>query len=274
MENNSFRFKIGQFNCLAIRDGDDFNRNVLLVDTGQHHVLIETGVGQDLYPTPALLLDRLRAAGSLPTEIDVVMLSHADWDHIGGTVDKSGSLAFPNARYVLPRAEWDFWSSKPVRLPQMMDANFRQGYSYKYKIPQTRLTQLRDKVELIDPDTQIVPGIRSIAAPGHTPGHAVIAVSSDDNRMLFLGDLIHDPKDIEDPNWSSNHDFDPVQGVATRQRLLAQAARERTLLMAYHAPFPGLGYVASHGAGWRWAALQQSDEAQNSPKSLEQGHKP
>jgi glyoxylase-like metal-dependent hydrolase (beta-lactamase superfamily II) len=72
-------------------------------------------------------------------------------------------------------------------------------------------------------------------------------VSSDKNQMIFIGDLIYDPKEIADPNWYSIFDFDPVQVVATRQRVLAQAARERTLLMAYHVPFPGLGYVTQQG---------------------------
>jgi glyoxylase-like metal-dependent hydrolase (beta-lactamase superfamily II) len=196
MGNAIFRFKVGHFNCLAIREGDEWDRNVLLVDTGQHHVLIDTGVGQDLYPTPGLLLDRLRTAGISPATIDVVLLSHADWDHIGGTVDEHGNLMFPNARYILSKAEWDFWSSNPERLrpSDAYDEDFRQGY----KIPQTRLAQLRDKVELSASDSQIVPGIRVIVAPGHTPGYTIIAVSSDDNQMLFIGDLIYDPKDIED----------------------------------------------------------------------------
>jgi glyoxylase-like metal-dependent hydrolase (beta-lactamase superfamily II) len=254
MENKIFRFKVGDFNCLAVRDGDNFESNILLVDTGQYQVLVDTGVGQDLYPTPGLLPDRLRTAGILPTTIDVVVLSHADWDHIGGTVDKSGNLMFPKARYILSKSEWDFWSSNPIRHNRSND--FTEDFRRSFNIPQTRLAQLRDKVELIDSESQIVPGIRSIAAPGHTPGHTIIEVTSGDSQMFFMGDLIYDPKDIEDPNWYSIYDFDPVQAVTTRQRVLSQAAREQTLLMGYHIPFPGLGHVVEHGSGWHWTPLE------------------
>jgi glyoxylase-like metal-dependent hydrolase (beta-lactamase superfamily II) len=90
MQDDIFSFSIGKFDCLAIRDGDDWDRNILLIRTGQHQVLIDTGVGRDLYSPPALLLDRLQAVSILPTAIDVVILSHADFDHSGVAIDESG----------------------------------------------------------------------------------------------------------------------------------------------------------------------------------------
>jgi glyoxylase-like metal-dependent hydrolase (beta-lactamase superfamily II) len=257
MDTGLLRFSVGHFSCLAIKDGDedDFDRNVLLINTGQQHVLVDTGNGHDFAPNRGLLLDRLRAVGILPTDIDVVILSHADWDHIGGAVDDRGTIAFPHARYVLARAEWDFWLSNSERL-QPNDAYDQAFRQLAQTLPETRLAQLRDTLELIDPDTEIVPGIRSIAAPGHTPGYTVIAVASDADQLLYIGDLLYDPSNIENPDWYSVYDFDPAQVIVTRRQVWEQAARNQTLLMAYHIPFPGLGYVAQDGSSWRWRAFE------------------
>jgi glyoxylase-like metal-dependent hydrolase (beta-lactamase superfamily II) len=267
MGNESFSFKVGQFNCLAINDSHGGNFNCLLIDTGQHKVLIETGLG-DVKSPRGWLMDQLQSAGISPSEIDVVIFSHADVDHIGGAADASGTPTFPQARYVLLREEWDFWSSKPERLPpsEFFDEEWRR---LSNTVPVIRLPQLHDQLEPIAAETEIVPGIRAVATPGHTPGHMAITVSSGEERLLFIGDILYGgelnndqsdpPKELGDRAFHAVVDVNPAQALLTRDRLFAQAASEQTLLMGYHTPFPGLGYIVQHGTGWRWQAIENTD---------------
>ena len=266
IENVAFRFEIGNFNCMVIRDADDGNRNTLLIQTGQQQILIDTGIGHDLFPPSphlGLLMDRLLAAGIVPAEIDLVLLSHADFDHICGAVDQSGHPAFPSARYIVSREEYGYWSARPKRLiPSAKFAGFLTENLCQLccDLPPKRLAQLNNRLELIDPGSEIAPGIRAIAAPGHTPGHMAINISSGDEQMRFVGDLIYDPDDIWNIEWHSAVDVDPAQAAATREQLLGQAASDQTLLIAYHAPFPGLGYVSRQGLGWKWTAYKSDTD--------------
>src|SRR5687768_9007935 len=113
MSSVAFGFNIGLFKCLALRDMDEFDVNVLFVDTGRQRVLVDAGCGCTMAP-PGQLLERLHAAGVAATDIDVVILTHADGDHIGGVGDAGGKSAFPKARYVLSREEWAYWDAAPV----------------------------------------------------------------------------------------------------------------------------------------------------------------
>jgi glyoxylase-like metal-dependent hydrolase (beta-lactamase superfamily II) len=123
-----------------------------------------------------------------------------------------------------------------------------------------RLARLRDRLELIGADYEVVPGIQVFAAPGHTPGYSIVVVSSAGQKLMCIGDLIRDAKDIENDSWYSAFDYDPVQVVKTQQLLLAQATAEQMLVMASHVPFPGLGHVGRRERGWRWTTLETVNE--------------
>jgi len=262
MGNEILRFKVGSFNCLAINDRDDWDCWVLVIDTGQQRVMIDTGCGDTALP-PGRLLERLQAGGMSATDIDIVIISHADCDHIGGAVGADGQPAFPRARFLMSRDEWAFRLTNPVRFRREDNTFFDDAFfQWSLDTPVLRLAQLRDKVELFDDGAEIVPGVRAMAAPGHTPGMVAIAISSGQEQLLFIADMVYGSDlhagafdgayDIGNPRWHAFIDMDPARALATRDRVFEQAAKTQALLMAPHAPSFGLGRVSKHGPGWRW----------------------
>ena len=283
-----YRFPLGAFDCRIITDGsftyptpaqlfftdapqgllhqalrahsvDPDNWDVyvspypsLLIHTGQQWVLVDTGAG-DLAPTTGYLMAQLHASGVNAEDIDVVILTHGHPDHIGGNLDGTGKPAFPKARYVMARAEWEFWASDPDL------ASLRAGEILIGLIQASarkNLPPIRDQLELVEDGHEIVPGIRAVVTPGHTPGHLVLAVASEGETLICLGDTVLHPLHLERPEWTSALDLLPEQTVTTRRRILGRAAMDHALVMAYHFPFPGLGHVVLEGHGWRWQPLQ------------------
>lgn len=261
MQDPIYRFNVGDFNCTAIRDADDGERNSLLVQDGSLTSLMDVGIGHTLFPPSphrGKLIDRLTDMGVAAANVDLVLLSHADFDHIAGAVDGDGKPAFPHARYLLHRDEWAYWSARPERMrPSEAYADFvtEELCDICRTVPPTCLLQLQGRLELFDSGDEIAPGIRAIGIPGHTPGHTAFALSSNGQQLLFVGDLFYDPNDIGNAQWHAVVDVDPAQSAQTRERLLEQESRNHTRLMAYHAPFPAIGYVVRQGSHWAWQPL-------------------
>jgi len=275
-----YRFKLGTFECMAVRDGThaypyvpawfinapekhleqvlrENNLNpeqyvspftCLVINTGQHRVLVDTGAG-GFEPTTGKLISNLQAEGIVPEKIDTVILTHGHPDHIGGNTDSAGKPAFPNARYVMWKDEWDFWISEPslteLNIPEDIKAILLAS-------ARKNLPPIHGQLDLFDHETEIVPGIQVIAAPGHTPGHMALTITSDSEQLLYISDGVLHPIHLEQPDWYSCFDFAPKQTVTTRRRLLKLAAAEKALVHAFHFPFPGLGHVIQKGAGWQW----------------------
>ncbi len=221
----------------------------LVVDTGKHLVLVDTGA-DGLGPDTGKLLQHLQIQGISPEDIDTVILTHGHPDHLGGNTDAEGKPVFVHARYVICRDEWDFWMSEQAELK--LDEHSREvllGYARK------NLPPIQNQLSLVNYETEILPGIQTIAAPGHTPGHMALAISSEGEQLLCVSDTVLHPIHLEQPDWYAAVDLDPGQVEDTRRRILAKAANEKALVVAFHFPFPGLGHVIPKRDAWQWQPI-------------------
>jgi glyoxylase-like metal-dependent hydrolase (beta-lactamase superfamily II) len=104
----------------------------------------------------------------------------------------------------------------------------------------------------------MVPGIGAIPAPGHTPGHMVVSVSSGDDRLLYIGDTVLYPLHLEHPDWIPIYDIIPEQAAASKRRIFDLSAEERALVVGQHfPPFPSAGYVVKQGEAWQWQPIKK-----------------
>jgi glyoxylase-like metal-dependent hydrolase (beta-lactamase superfamily II) len=216
--------------------------NCVLVRSGERLILLDTGGGVELAATRGQncghLLQALAALGTAPGDVDTVVISHAHWDHAGGaSVRQDGHWlpTFPNASYWLWRAEWEYWmnpdlSERPPFLDDVMPPLVEH-----------------QRLELADGEVEVAPGVRLIAAPGHTPGHVCVALTSGSEMAVYTGDMFHHPSQVEHPEWSPLFDVLPEMSAETRRAMFERARRERLLLFTAHLPTPGIARLPVGG---------------------------
>jgi glyoxylase-like metal-dependent hydrolase (beta-lactamase superfamily II) len=221
-------------------------QNVLIVNTGSHLVLFDTGMGsrKDFGPTTGKLLNSIKQAGIDPKDIDAVVMSHAHIDHLGGNVGDDGKSNFPNAQFYLQQSDFDYWTDDKLASGPL------KGFLEQAK---KNLLPVRDRIVFIKDGQEFLPGITAIGAPGHTVGHTVFNIASGGKNMVYIGDLTHHPVLLmEKPLTEFAYDTDPKQSAQTRVKLLTRFADEKTPIVAYHFAWPGYGHVAKHGDGFRY----------------------
>lgn len=276
MEKDLYQFTIGDIKCIAIRDGghrgsvdslfvnaptDELNLTLrvhnlerdklwstwtcLLVNTDDGKLLIDAGVGNG-NPNGGHLLPQLESYGIRPDDIDMVFITHGHPDHLGGCVGQDGKPVFAHARYVIAKREYQFWTDM-----QHQD----DLYIQMTQIARRKLSAIENQLELVEGDIELLPGIRTIEAPGHTPGHSGIQIHSQGETLLNLADSVLHPLHLEHPGWYSRVDVLPEQMIATRTRLLELATRENALVLLFHFKFPSLGYVKQDGNRWGWHSI-------------------
>jgi glyoxylase-like metal-dependent hydrolase (beta-lactamase superfamily II) len=222
----------------------------LFVDTGERRVLVETGA-DGLDPNTGKLLQNLKDEGITHEDIDTVILTHGHPDHIGGNIDSEGRRAFPNARYVMGRREWDFWTSGEAERKYDEHAG-----EVLFTVEKKNLPPIKRSLDLVVHETDITPGIAIVKAPGHTPGHIALMIASKNDRLLYLSDVFLHPIQIERPDWHSAIDLDPQKLEATRHKLLNRAVTDNALVLAFHFPFPGLGHIVRRKEKWEWRPIE------------------
>ena len=231
---------VSPYPCLLIRTGDD----TILVDTG----------GGGLGDHTGKLVSNLEQVGLTPEVIDMVLLTHIHPDHVGGNLGENGEPAFPNAEYVVPRTEAEFWLNDPDLSPLSVPDFIKEAM---IAAAEQQVRPLGDRLTRIDDETELVPGVRTIPTPGHTPGHVAVEVSSNGAAFLYLVDLIFHPVHVERPEWYTAFDLEPERMVESRNRMLERAADNATLVMAQHLPAPGLGHITRTDSEYEWNPIDR-----------------
>lgn len=221
--------------------------NLTLLRSQGRTVLFDAGAGPMFQDTAGKLADSLAAAGIDPAEITDLCFTHAHPDHLWGVVDDLDEPVFPNARFWMNRAEWEFW-----RAPATLDAMPEERKSFVVGA-RNRMKLIEERVELFDAGAEVVPGVEAVASVGHTPGHTSFAVHRGSDSLLVVGDAISNAViSFERPDWRSGSDQDQAQGADTRLRLLDRLAGDQARIVGFHLPYPGIGFVERRGSAYRF----------------------
>ena len=221
--------------------------NSLLIRTGRHTVLVETGIGSKLsermikfYGQPMKLLANLAAEGVSPEDIDIVINSHLHFDHCGWNTilgaDGKAIPTFPRAKYYAPEGEWEY-----ARHPSERDAVSYIPENYDPLVESGQMTLLKGGEE-------IVPGISVKTFPGHTARMQAVIVESGGKTACYISDLIPTTAHI-DLTWGMAFDLYPLQTIESKKQYYAKAVPEKWLTVFTHDPKVPWAYVERDAAG-------------------------
>jgi glyoxylase-like metal-dependent hydrolase (beta-lactamase superfamily II) len=218
--------------------------NAFLVRLQGKTILVDTGAGKAPDEDTGHLAEQLSAAGVAPSTIDLIVITHFHFDHIGGLVKPDGTRAFPRARLLVPKREYAFWIENQALLPERL----------RERAP--KLKALFDTYEkasafhAFEEGELLAPGLRAIPAAGHTGGHTIYAFTSAGQELWCIGDLIHfGAVQFQHPEAGVSFDLDGKRAIRIRQDLFGQAAKTKAVLAGAH--LPGFLRIESRGEGFR-----------------------
>lgn len=222
-----------------------------VVETPNRRIIVDTCLGNDKQnrkiphwnDRQGPFLADLEAAGFPPASIDTVLCTHLHVDHVGwNTMLRDGRWVptFPQARYLMGRAEYEHWSTN-------------QAHADMQLILADSVTPIIEAglATLVETDHALGDGISLVPTVGHTPGHVSVRIVSRGEEALITGDFMHHPCQIAHPEWSTLADTDPEQGIRTRLEMFGRLADTPVLVIGTHFAGATAGRIVRDGEAFR-----------------------
>ncbi|MFK8253261.1 MBL fold metallo-hydrolase [Ancylobacter terrae] len=223
--------------------GVRFLFNQYLIDDGDRRILIDTGAAGSIGQTGALP-QALAALGVPRDRIDAVIVTHMHQDHMGGLV-LGGTNNYPNAEIYIDRRDVTYWTDPAKRngAPDYLQTSFRMA---------DEVVRLYPKLQAIDGEREIVPGVSIVDLTGHTPGHIGVRVADAGRSLIMVSDMVFPVVHPGATDVFFLFEQDRAAAQSMRDRFFPRAASEGALIAATHMPFPGLGRIVNDRGEMRW----------------------
>jgi glyoxylase-like metal-dependent hydrolase (beta-lactamase superfamily II) len=224
---------------------------VAVLKLGDRFIMVDAGSGVGQWqPTAVDLPGNMKAAGIDPAKISTILISHFHPDHIFGLMEKGTNAAvYPNAELVVNATEYKWWT-EPGRVEKLPEGRKALGTRIQTVFPTWK------NFKLVEGEQEVVPGIRLVNAPGHTPGHSAFLLSSGTQQLMISNDTAYVPALLAaHPEWQGAYDQDGPLAVESRRKLIDRVIADKIAICGAHFPFPGAGSFAKDGTGYAFTPV-------------------
>lgn len=227
---------------------------VLAVRMGDHLMLVDAGTGGfPIYgPRSGWLLQSMRAAGLDPKDVRTILISHLHGDHIYGLMDKeTQAQIFPDAEIIVPAEELKWWTRPEAHAMDLGPT--RKGLSQRIRATLATWKNVRP----VEGEAELMPGVRTVAAHGHSPGQVAHLFSSGDKQLIATADVSWLPAlFVRNPDWQVSLDQDPMMAVDTRKKIFDRAIADKLFVAGTHWLLPNVGTIAKDGSGYAFVPVK------------------